>query len=138
LSNWGNAALNSGANFVPGATEGMLASEGVGAMAMQYGMPRLASAALAGARAPGPAIVGGIVGAPAGYVFEDAARSSGLGDTASVGVGTAGAVTVGAGLAVGAVLLVATAPVSLPVLAGAAIVGGLSAGFGYLMSHAMR
>lgn len=130
-----DAATHVGTTFVPGVGESLIATETIGNVAVCYGLPRLGAAALAGARAPGPAIVGGVVGAPAGYLFEGAARDAGMGDTASIGIGTAGAVTVGAGVAVGAVLLVATAPVSVPVLAGAAIVGGLAAGFGYLMSH---
>ena len=98
-------------------------------------MPRLAAAALSGATAPGPAIVGGIVGAPVGHLTERMARAAGLGERASTGVGAAGAIVTGA---IVAALLVATAPVSLTAIAGAAIAGGLAAGFGYLMSRAMQ
>jgi RHS repeat-associated protein len=132
----GNTLGNVGIAVVPGAAEGVIASEALGYTAIQIGLPRLGAAALAGAKAPGPAVIGGIVGAPAGYLAEGAARQAGLGEKASIGVGATGAVATGAVVAAVAVLAVATAPVSLPVLAGAAIAGGLAAGFGYLMSRA--
>jgi hypothetical protein len=134
----GNTAANVGVQVVPGAAEGLVTTEAVGLTAARFGLPRLAAAALSGAKAPGPAVVGGVVGAPAGYLAEGAAREAGLGEGASVAVGAAGAVATGAAVAVVAVLLVATAPVSLTVLAGAAIAGGLAAGFGYLTSRALR
>jgi RHS repeat-associated protein len=134
----GTAVANIGVRVVPGASEGLVTSEAAGLTAARLGLPRLAAAALSGAKAPGPAVVGGVVGAPAGYVAEEKAREAGLGETASIGIGTAGAVATGAVAAVAGVLLVATAPVSLTVLAGAAIAGGLAAGFGYLTSRALR
>jgi RHS repeat-associated protein len=134
----GNTAANVGVQVVPGAAEGIVAAEAVGLTAARVGLPRLMAAALSGARAPGPAVAGGIVGAPAGYLAEGAAKEVGLGEGASVAVGTMGAVATGAVVAAGAVLLVATAPVSLTVLAGAAIAGGLAAGFGYLTSRSLR
>jgi RHS repeat-associated protein len=134
----GAALENVGVNVVPGASEGILTAEAVGLTATHVGMPRLAAAALSGAKAPGPAIVGGLIGAPAGYLVEDAARNAGLGETGSVGAGTTGAFATGALVTAGAAFLMATAPVSLSVLAGAGLVGGLSAGFGYLSSRAMQ
>ncbi|WP_229426933.1 SpvB/TcaC N-terminal domain-containing protein [Massilia atriviolacea] len=133
-----NAVGNVGVQLVPGAAEGIAATEILASTAASSGFPRLAAAAMSGAKAPGPAIVGGLVGAPAGYIVEGAARDAGLGEGASVAVGGAGAVATGALVAAGAVLLVATAPVSLTVLAGAAIAGGLAAGFGYFSSRAMQ
>lgn len=130
-----------GTAAVPGAAEGMAAAETIGLTATRFGMQRVASAALAGARAPGPAIVGGIVGAPMGYLAEGAARSYGLDEAASVGTGTAAAGLTGATVTAGAaafLLLVASAPVTITALAGAAIVGGLAASFGYLSSRAMQ
>jgi RHS repeat-associated protein len=135
---FGNSAAGALTQVVPGAGEGLMASEALGVAAARAGLPRLMAASLSGAKAPGPAVVGGLVGAPAGVVAESAARNAGLGEAASTGIGLGTAVATGAGAAAVGVLLVATAPVSLTVLAGAAIVGGLSAGFGYLTSRAMR
>lgn len=133
-----NVGSNVGLAIVPGAGEGMVMAEAAGLTAYRMGMPRLAAAAMSGAKAPGPAIVGGIVGAPAGHVAEGLALNAGMGEKSAIAVGTTGAVATGALVAAGAVLLVATAPVSLTVLAGAAVVGGLAAGFGYLTSRAMQ
>jgi RHS repeat-associated protein len=132
----GNTAANIGLQVVPGAAEGLAAAEVVGLTAARIGAPRLMAAALSGAKVPGPALVGGLVGAPAGHLVESAAREVGAGK-ASIAIGATAAVLTGAVVAAGAVLLVATAPVSLTVLAGAAIVGGLAAGFGYLSSRAL-
>jgi len=137
----GGAPLNSLSPFtqiVAGSGESMLTLEAGGHLATQLGWDTLAEASFAGAKAPGPAIIGGVVGAPAGYVFENEARQAGLGKGTSIAVGTGGAVVTGAAVAGLAVLAVATAPVSLPVLAGAALVGGIAAGFGYLMSRSMH
>ncbi|TDR82724.1 SpvB/TcaC N-terminal domain-containing protein [Paludibacterium purpuratum] len=131
------AATQLGVTLVPGTAESLLVTEAAGHTALQLGLPRLGAAALSGAESGGPAALGGLVGAPAGYVFEGVARENGASNTTAIGVGTAGAVATGATVAVAAVLIVATAPVSLTVIAGAAIVGGLAAGFGYLMSHAL-
>ncbi|MET3108355.1 RHS repeat-associated protein [Oxalobacteraceae bacterium GrIS 2.11] len=131
----GGVASNVGAQIVPGVPEGIMTTEALGYTAQAFGMQRLGTAALAGAKSPGPAAVGGIVGAPVGLGVEYEARQAGLGDTGSFAVGGVAAVATGAGVAIGVALAVATAPVSVPVLAGVAIVGGLSAGFGYLMAH---
>ncbi|MBO9204291.1 MULTISPECIES: SpvB/TcaC N-terminal domain-containing protein [Niastella] len=128
----GKAAANGLAQFVPGTTEGLMATEAIALAAARAGMPRLAAAAFAGARAPGPAAIGGIVGAVAGVKAENLVRDIGLGETAATGAGLSVAVIAG-GLAAGAFVAL-TAPISLPVIAGAMIAGGLSAGFGYLMS----
>jgi RHS repeat-associated protein len=134
----GNAAATGLTQVVPGAAEGLMATEVVASTAARLGMPRLFGAALAGSKAPGPAVVGGLVGAPAGVVAEGTARNAGLGEAASTGIGLGTAVATGAGVAVLGVLAVATAPVSLTVLGGAALAGGLAAGFGYLSTRLMR
>lgn len=141
LTSGATALKTLGTSAVPGAAEGMAAAETLGLTATRFGMQRLASAALAGAKAPGPAIIGGIVGAPMGYLAEGAARSHGLDEAASVGAGTAAAGLTGATVAASAAavfLLVAGAPVTVPALAGTAIVAGLAASFGYLTSRAMQ
>jgi hypothetical protein len=134
----GNAIANGLTQVVPGSGEALVTTEALVPLAARLGLPRLMAAAASGAKAPGPAVVGGLVGAPAGVVAENIARDNGLGDTASTGIGLGTAVATGAGVAVIGVLAVATAPVTLTVLAGAALVGGLAAGFGYLTSRAMR
>ena len=137
----GGAPLNSLSPLTPlvaGSGESLLTLESGGYLATQMGWDTLAEASLAGAKAPGPAIIGGVVGAPAGYVFEDEARHLGAGKGTAIAAGTGGAFVTGAAVAGLAVLMVATAPVSLTVLAGAALAGGLAAGFGYLMSRSMH
>ena len=130
-----------GTQFIPGAAEAVVTTEALVPLAAQAGLPRLMAAAASGARAPGPGLVGGVVGAPVGVLAEDTARRSGMGEAASTGIGLGSAVAVGAGVAAGVAVagaLIVSAPVTVPLLAGAAIVGGLTAGFGYLMSRAMR
>ena len=137
----GGAPLNILSPFttlVAGSGESLMTLEAGGFVASQLGWDTLAGASLAGARAPGPAVIGGVVGAPAGYAYEAEARQLGLGKPASIAVGAGGAFVTGAAAAGLAVLAVATAPVSLPVLAGAALAGGLAAGYGYLMSRSMH
>jgi RHS repeat-associated protein len=138
LQQLGTAAANTATQVVPGSGEGLVTAQAFGLFANRVGLTQLGEASLAGARAPGPALIGGVVGAPAGYAFEAEARQAGFGTPASVAAGTAGAVLTGAAAAAITVLAVASAPVSVPVLAGAAIVGGLAAGYGYLMSRAMH
>ena len=124
---------------VPGAIPGMVTSEGLGIFAARVGTPRLMAALLAGGAAAGPAMLGGMVGAPAGYYFEAQAAQSGLSKGASIGV--VGAVATGAlvaGYGVFAAAAIAGTVVATPVIAGALIVGGLAAGFGYLMSRSMH
>ncbi|PZR19425.1 MAG: insecticidal toxin complex protein, partial [Flavobacterium psychrophilum] len=134
----GGALANGAAQVVPGVGEALMTTEALVPIAARAGLPRLMAAAASGARAPGPAVIGGVVGAPAGIVAEGMARDAGMGEGASTGIGLGTAVATGAGVAVLAVVAVATAPVSVPVLAGAALVGGLAAGFGYLSSRLMR
>ncbi|WP_083370209.1 SpvB/TcaC N-terminal domain-containing protein [Chromobacterium sphagni] len=136
LGRLGNAAADTGVRVLPGAGEGVIVTEALGYSALRMGLTRVGAAALSGVEAGAPpALAGAVIGVPAGNAFEGAARDAGLGSTASVGVGTVGAVAYGAMAGAAVVLALATAPVSVPVLAGAAIVGGLSAGFAYLMSH---
>ena len=121
--------------IVPGAAEGAAFTEGIGLAGARLGLTRLMQAASIGLKSPGPALVGGAAGTMGGYEAEQDARQFGLGETASIGVGFAGAVGTGAAAAVIAVLLVATAPVSGTALLGIALVGGLSGGFGYLTAR---
>jgi len=127
---------NVATRFVAGSGEGLVAAETVGMTAAKYGFPRLAAAAFAGARAPGPALVGGFVGAPLGLLAEGAASNAGLGETASVAAGVSAATIAGA--IAGGAAAIALGAVASPVILGAAIVGGLAAGFGYLVSRALR
>lgn len=124
--------------IVPGAGESLLTLESTSYLATRFGLGGLADTALAGAAAPGPAAIGGLAGVPAGYAVENEARQLGLGNDTSVAAGAGGAFLTGAAVAGLAVLAAATAPVSVPVLLGSALAGGLAAGYGYLMSHAMQ
>ena len=132
----GNTATNIGLQVLPGASESVMGTYAGGMSLMRMGMPRLGAGLMTSAETGGPAAVaGGLAGIPTGYAYENLARQHGMGDTASRGVGTGAAVLTGALAGATIVLALATAPVSGPVLIGAAVIGGLSAGFGYLTSH---
>ncbi len=137
----GKSLLKAGGKTVmqmaPGAAEGTAVAEGITAFAARFGLARVFGAAMAGAKAPGPAAIGGAAGAVAGYSYENEARAYGFSEPVAVGYGTLGALATGATVAGLAVLIVATGPVSLPVLGGVALVGGLSGMFGYLTSRSM-
>lgn len=131
----GRAAGNGLAQVVPGTGEALLVAESTAIAAEGYGFASAATVLRAGLSAPGPVAIGGLVGTSVGLSAEANARNNGFSPTASAGIGLANAVVTGAVVAVLVAGAIATAPLTLTAMAGVAVIGGLAAGFGFLMAH---